>query len=157
MPSTDYPKDRVMKLPISIILGLIMSLSSAQMSAAEPKINVSHAWVQEAPPSAEVLAGYMDLQNQSAQAQTLLGARSSDFKSVILHQTLSKGGMTHMKHSPRIEIKSGSTIQLTPGGYHLMLMNPKKVLRQGDQVEVLLEFQGGLVLPVKLKVSKERP
>jgi copper(I)-binding protein len=38
-----------------------------------------------------------------------------------------------------------------------MLMNPKKVLRQGDQVEVLLEFQGGLVLPVKLKVSKERP
>jgi copper(I)-binding protein len=35
-------------------------------------------------------------------------------------------------------------------------MSPKKTLQQGDQVEVLLEFQGGLVLPVKFKVSKER-
>jgi copper(I)-binding protein len=75
----------------------------------------------------------------------------------MLHQTVSKGGMARMMHSPRIEIKPGSTLQLTPGGYHLMLMHPKKGLRQGDQVEVLLEFQGGLVLPVKLKVSKERP
>ena len=157
MPLTHYPKGDIVKLSIPIILGLILSFSSVKMSAAESKMNVSHAWVQEAPPSAEVLAGYMDLQNQSLQAQTLLGARSSDFKSVMLHQTLSKGGVTHMKHPPRIEIKAGSTLQFTPGGYHLMLMYPKKALLQGDQVEVLLEFQGGLVLPVKLKVSKERP
>jgi copper(I)-binding protein len=142
------------KLPLSLILGLFLSFSSAQMSAAEPKMHVSHAWVQEAPPSAEVLAGYMNLQNQSLQAQTLLGARSTDFKSVMLHQTVSKGGMAHMNHTPQIEIKPGSTLQLTPGGFHLMLMNPKKSLKQGDQVEVLLEFKGGLVLPVKLKVSK---
>ena len=154
---THHTKGRIVKLSLPIMLGLILSFSSAQMSAAESKMNVSHAWVQEAPPSAEVLAGYMDLQNQSLQAQTLLGARSSDFKSVMLHQTLSKGGVTHMKHPARIEIKAGSTLQFTPGGYHLMLMYPKKALRQGDQVEVLLEFQGGLVLPVKLKISKERP
>lgn len=146
-----------MKLSLSIIFGLILSFSSAQMRASDSKINVSHAWVQEAPPSAEVLAGYMSLQNQSSQAQTLLGARSADFKSVMLHQTVSKGGMAHMNHTPQIEIKPGSTLQLTPGGYHLMLMNPKKRLKQGDQVEVLLEFEGGLVVPVKLKVSKEQP
>ena len=146
-----------MKLSLSIILGLILSFSSAQMRASDSKINVSHAWVQEGPLSAEVLAGYMVLQNQSPQAQTLLGARSTDFKSVMLHQTVNKGGMAHMNHTPQIEIKPGSTLQLIPGGYHLMLMNPKKPLKQGDQVEVLLEFQGGLVLPVKLKVSKERP
>lgn len=154
---THHPKGNIVKLSRPIILGLILSFSSAQMSAAESKMNVSHAWVQEAPPSAEVLAGYMNLQNQSPQAQTLLGARSTDFKSVMLHQTVSKGGMAHMNHTPRIEIMAGSTLQLTPGGYHLMLMSPKKALRQGDQVEVLLEFQGGLVLPVKFKISKERP
>jgi copper(I)-binding protein len=146
-----------MKLSIPIILGLNLSFSSPQMSAAESMMNVSNAWVQEAPLSAEVLAGYMNLKNQSPQAQTLLGARSDDFKSVMLHQTVNKGGMAHMNHTPQIEIKPGATLQLTPGGYHLMLMNPKKVLRQGDQVEVLLEFQGSLVLPVKFKVSKERP
>lgn len=48
-----------MKLSIPMISALILSLSSAQMNAAESKINISHAWVQEAPPSAEVLAGYM--------------------------------------------------------------------------------------------------
>jgi periplasmic copper chaperone A len=146
-----------MKFSIPIILGLIMSFGSAQLSAVESKMNISHAWVKEAPPSAAVLAGYLDLQNQSPQAQTLIGARSSDFKSVMLHQTVSKGGMAHMNHLTQIEIKAGSTLQFTPGGYHLMLMNPKKTLQQGDQVEVLLEFQRGLVLPVKFKVSKERP
>lgn len=154
---THRPKGNIVKLPLSLILGLFLSFSSAQLRAADSKINVSHGWVKEAPPSAKVLAGYMDLQNQSPQAQTLLGARSADFKSVMLHQTVSKGGIAHMNHTPRIEIKAGSMLQLTPGGYHLMLMSPKKVLRQGDQVEVLLEFQGGLVVPVKLKVSKERP
>ena len=146
-----------MKLSIPMISALILSLSSAQMHAAESKINISHAWVQEAPPSAEVLAGYMDLQNQSPQAQTLLGARSADFKSVMLHQTVTKGGMTHMNHSPQIEIKAGSTLQFSPGGYHLMLMNPKKPLHQGDQVQITLEFQSGLAFPVIFKISKDRP
>ena len=146
-----------MKFSIPIILGLMMSFGAAQLSATETKMNVSYAWVKEAPPNAEVLAGYMTLQNQSPQDLTLIGARSSDFKSVMLHQTVSKGGMTHMNHSTRIEIKAGSTLQFIPGGYHLRLMNPKKILSQGDHVQIMLEFQGGLVLPVKFKVSKERP
>jgi copper(I)-binding protein len=135
----------------------MLSLSSAQINAADSKISVNNAWVQEAPPSAEVLAGYMDLQNQSPQSQILLGARSTDFKSVMLHQTVTKEGMAHMNHSPQIEIKAESTLQFSPGGYHLMLMNPKKQLRQGDQVKITLEFQGGLVFPVLFKVSKDRP
>ena len=146
-----------MKLSIPMISALILSLSSAQMHAAESKINISHAWVQEAPPSAEVLAGYMDLQNQSPQAQVLLGAHSADFKSVMLHQTVTKRGMTHMNHSPQIEIKAGSSLQFSPGGYHLMLMNPKKPLHQGDQVQITLEFQSGLAFPVIFKISKDRP
>jgi periplasmic copper chaperone A len=145
------------KLSIPMISALILSLSSAQMHAAESKINISHAWVQEAPPSAEVLAGYMDLQNQSPQAQVLLGAHSADFKSVMLHQTVTKRGMTHMNHSPQIEIKAGSSLQFSPGGYHLMLMNPKKPLHQGDQVQITLEFQSGLAFPVIFKISKDRP
>ena len=140
-----------------MISALILSLSSAQMHAAESKINISHAWVQEAPPSAEVLAGYMDLQNQSPQAQVLLGAHGADFKSVMLHQTVTKRGMTHMNHSPQIEIKAGSSLQFSPGGYHLMLMNPKKPLHQGDQVQITLEFQSGLAFPVIFKISKDRP
>ena len=146
-----------MKLSIPMISALILSLSSVQMHAAESKINVSQAWVQEAPPSVEVLAGYMNLQNQSPQSQILLGARSTDFKSIMLHQTVTKGGMTHMNHSPQIEIKAGSTLQFSPGGYHLMLMNPKKPLHQGDQVQITLEFQSGLVFPVIFKISKDRP
>ncbi len=146
-----------MKLSILIILTIMLSLSSAQINAADSKISVNNAWVQEAPPSAEVLAGYMDLQNQSPQSQILLGARSTDFKSVMLHQTVTKEGMAHMNHSPQIEIKAESTLQFSPGGYHLMLMNPKKQLRQGDQVKITLEFQGGLVFPVLFKVSKDRP
>jgi copper(I)-binding protein len=38
-----------------------------------------------------------------------------------------------------------------------MLMNPKKPLHQGDQVQITLEFQSGLAFPVIFKISKDRP
>jgi len=41
-----------------------------------------------------------------------------------------------------------------PGGYHLMLMNPKRRLHSGDRVEIVLEFRGGLVVPVAYEVRK---
>ncbi len=141
----------------SIFLCLFLCISSLQSNGAESTINISHAWVQEAPPNADVLAGYMELQNQSSQTLILVGARSDNFKSIMLHQTIHKAGMTHMNHNARIEISAGSTLQFLPGGYHLMLMNPVKPIRQGDQVQITLEFQSGVVLPIKFKVSKERP
>jgi copper(I)-binding protein len=110
--------------------------------------------VREAPPGVAVMAGYMLLQNNTSRPQVLVAARSSGFETVMIHRTIGKGGMTGMEHAPQIELLPNASLLFAPGGYHLMLLNPKRTLRAGDRVDIRLEFRGGLVLPVAFGVRK---
>jgi copper(I)-binding protein len=146
-----------MKIFVRIIFLLIISLFLMPIFGAESKININHPWIREAHQGAEVLAAYMEINNQSLHSQTLVGARSVDFKSIMLHQSMTKEGMTHMHHAKKIEIKAGTTLQFSEHGYHLMLMNPKKIIKQGDKIQISLEFGDGLVLAIDFTVRKENP
>jgi len=73
---------------------------------------------------------------------------------VMIHRTIAKEGMTGMEHAPQIELLPNASLLFAPGGYHLMLLNPKRVLRAGDRVDITLEFRGGLALPVAYEVRK---
>jgi copper(I)-binding protein len=42
---------------------------------------------------------------------------------------------------------------LQRGGYHLMLINPVRPLRAGNNVDLVLEFESGLKLPVTAAVQ----
>jgi copper(I)-binding protein len=44
-------------------------------------------------------------------------------------------------------IKAGSTHELSPGGDHLMLMNPAAAIEAGDQVTFTLKLGDGSTLP----------
>jgi len=59
-----------------------------------------------------------------------------------------------MVHLSKIELAPIANLIFAPGGYHLMLMNPKRTLRAGDPVVINLEFRGGLVLAVAFEVRK---
>jgi copper(I)-binding protein len=72
----------------------------------------------------------------------------------MIHRTIVKDGMARMEHASQIEITPDASLLFAPGGYHLMLLNPKRTLRAGDRVDVNLEFRGGLVLPVAFEVRK---
>ena len=96
----------------------------------------------------------MVLQNKTSQPQVLVAARSSGFQTVTIHRSITKQGMTGMEHSPQVELLPHASLPFAPGGYHLMLLNPKRTLRAGDRVDIRLEFRGGLVLPVAFEVRK---
>jgi copper(I)-binding protein len=72
----------------------------------------------------------------------------------MIHRTVVKDGIAGMVHLPQIGLAPNANLIFAPGGYHLMLMNPKRTLRAGDSVVINLEFRGGLVLPVAFKVRK---
>jgi hypothetical protein len=72
----------------------------------------------------------------------------------MIHRTVVKHGMAGMAHASHIELAANASLIFAPGGYHLMLMNPKRPLRAGDPVVINLEFRGGLVLPVSFEVRK---
>jgi copper(I)-binding protein len=101
-----------------------------------------------------VMAGYMELRNNTSRPHVLVAARSSGFESVMIHRTIVRNGMAGMVHLSQIELAPNASLIFAPGGNHLMLMNPEQTLRAGDAVVIKLEFRGGLVLPVAFEVRK---
>jgi len=72
----------------------------------------------------------------------------------MLHQTVMQGGTAKMVHRHKIEIPKGMKLAFKPGGYHLMMMKPKRKLKVGDQVTVALEFSEGSKREVVFTVRK---
>jgi len=136
------------------LVGLILALTPIAAVTAEAGISVRDAWVREAPPGAATMAGYMVLQNNTSRSQVLVAASSSGFEAVMIHRTVVKDGLARMVHASQTELTPHASLTFAPGGYHLMLMNPKRTLRAGDRVDITLEFRGGLVLPVAYEVRK---
>jgi copper(I)-binding protein len=47
-----------------------------------------------------------------------------------------------MRAVPRIEVRAGKGADLKPGGYHVMLMQLKRQLKEGESVPITLVFEG---------------
>ena len=137
-----------------VFTALISALIALAAAADEAGISVRNAWVRETPPGMAMTAGYMVLQNKTSRPQVLVAASSSGFETVTIHRSIAKQGMTGMEHAPQVELLPNASLLCAPGGYHLMLLNPKRTLRAGDRVDISLEFRGGLVIPVAYEVRK---
>jgi len=143
-----------MRWRLPVFLCLILALPLAFAADKEASVVVHDAWIREAPPGMSMMAGYMELRNTTSRSQVLVGASSSGFESVMLHRSVVKDGMAGMRHASEIELTPNASLSFAPGGYHLMLMNPKRALRVGDSVVINLDFRGGLVLPITFEVRK---
>ena len=137
-----------------VFVGVILALTFVPAASEEAGVSVRDAWIREAPPGVGVMAGYMELRNNRSRPQALVGASSSGFESVMFHRSIIKDGIAGMMHAPQVELTRNASLKFAPGGYHLMLMKPKRTLRAGDAVVINLEFRGGLVLPVAFEVRK---
>jgi len=138
--------------PVFVCLILALTLVAAASEAAG--VSVRDAWVREPPPGMPMMAGYMELRNNTSQPQVLVAASSSDFETVMIHRTIVKNGMASMVHASQIELTPNASFIFTPGGYHLMLMSPKRTLRAGNRVDINLEFRSGLRLLVSFEVRQ---
>ncbi len=138
----------------AVLVGLILTPTVIAAASVAAGVSVRDAWMREAPPGVAMMAGYMALRNDTSRSQVLVAASSSGFETVMIHRTVVKGGMAGMEHAPQVELTPNASLIFSPGGYHLMLMNPQRTLHAGDRVYINLEFRGGVVLPVAFEVRK---
>ena len=52
-----------------------------------------------------------------------------------------------------LSIPAGQTVRLEPGGYHLMIIGPKRAFRVGDHIPVALKFEKAGVVKVDFNVE----
>ncbi len=100
---------------------------------------------------------YLVIMNSNDQPDTLLSALAdtSIVGETQLHIYIQKDGKTGMKQVENIPIPAGETVELKPGGYHIMLMGLKKDINVGDTIDVVLHFKNAGDLAIKA-VAKEK-
>jgi hypothetical protein len=140
--------------PMRAILTLLLIMATRVASADEPALVAEHAWIREAPPGAEVLAGYVELVNRGTTALAIVDARSADFERVELHAMTHADGVMRMRPLARLDLEPGQRVALEPGANHLMLIGPERGLRAGDRADVVLICGGGVELVVPFEVRR---
>lgn len=103
------------------------------------QVHVRDAWVRAAVPQQKATGAFMRL--TSAQEAALIEARSPVAGAVELHEMTLVDNVMRMRAVPRIELGAGRTVELKPGGYHVMLLDLKQPLKPGDTVPLTLVFE----------------
>lgn len=121
----------------------------AVCATAPASLEFSDGWIREAPPTAQVLAGYGRIHNASAKLVAIAGAHSADFDRVEIHEMTMANGVMKMRALEKVEIAAGGDLVLESGATHLMLIGPHRRLKTGDTVEIVFEPQLHATLVVK--------
>lgn len=141
----------------SIMLATALVLSAGAASAHGYKIGsleIGHPWSRVTPKGATLAAGYLKITNTGKEADRLVGG-SADFAGRFeIHEMKEEGGVMKMRALPDgIEIKPGETVELKPGGYHLMFPALKQQLEQGKKVKGTLRFEKAGTVDVEYAVE----
>jgi hypothetical protein len=121
-------------------------------SASAGSITLSNARVPK-PASPDVAVAYFTLTNSGDSADRLVAAASSAARSAMPMKDVTQHGASAMVDVPRLTVPAGGTVDLSPGGTHLMLQQLTQTLDVGDTVVLHLRFAHAGSLTVRVPVT----
>jgi copper(I)-binding protein len=97
-------------------------------------------------------AGYFTLKNDSSAERKLIGASSPGCGMMMLHRSKTENGVDKMMPVKAVVVPPHASVRFAPGGYHIMCMHPKAVMKPGKSVPVTLTFGNGSTLSAAFTV-----
>ena len=128
------------------------ALGAHAQAAKAGSISVDGAYARATVAGQPAGGGFLRLVNAGADDR-LVSASSEVAASVELHLMAMKGDVMQMRQLDAIDVKAGQTVDLKPGGYHLMLMGLKAPLKAGSSFPVKLKFEKSGEVTVNVKVE----
>lgn len=135
-----------------IAAATLAALPAAAHDYAAGDIRIGHPWTRAAGANGNG-GGFMRLTNGGAQADRLLSAASPIARTVELHTHLREGEVMRMRPVADIPLPAGQTVELRPGGLHVMLIGLTAPLTQGARVPLTLRFERAGEVTVELAVE----
>ncbi len=133
---------------------LLLILALLFPASALAELELSDAWIKDLPPTIPVRAGYMTIHNPGPVTLSIVSVRSEAFGNVEVHRSFMQDGMMRMEAVERLEIEVDASVQLAPGGLHLMMMMPKQPTSPGDEIIIYLKLDDGSEQSLKMTVVK---
>ncbi|OII67448.1 MULTISPECIES: copper chaperone PCu(A)C [unclassified Streptomyces] len=140
---------RSLAAALALVSGLALSAcSTADASSDGPELKVSGAFIPE-PVNGDMAGGFLTVTNTGAAADTLTAVTSDVSDDVQLHETKDQ----KMQQVTSFDVPANGSLSLERGGNHLMFMDLKRDLKQGDKVRVELRFKESDTITVEVPVE----
>jgi periplasmic copper chaperone A len=116
-------------------------------------MHISTPWARATPKGAAAGAGYMTITNNGTTPDTVSCVSDDASVQCQIHSATMEGGVMKMRPvEGGLDIKPGETVTLQPGGYHIMFVNLKHPLEQGQSVKATLKFEHAGTVDVEYPV-----
>ena len=132
--------------PNLILAGLLaaaLNCGIAHAAGAADQITVSDAYIRQAPPGAMATGAFMVIRNAGPGEVRVVKAANPASRVTELHTHLNEGGVMKMRQVKDIPVPPGGEAVLKPGGLHVMLIDMKTTLKEGDTVPITLGLDDG--------------
>lgn len=124
---------------ILLSLGAVGLLSFAVVSQAMAQVSVKNAWVRATVGPQKTTGAFLQIETKNE--VNLVKVESKAAGMVEIHEMQMDGGVMKMREVEKVNCPAGKVTELSPGGFHIMLMNLKKQAKEGDQIPLILSFE----------------
>lgn len=143
-----------------LFLAALMSLGAPAAFACEPvtvgDLTVQNAWSRATIGAARPAVFYVEITNGGTEPDALVAITTPISGMPMLHETVVTDGVASMPHAMSVPLPAGETVQLTPGGYHGMLMELTAALKEGETFPMTLTFERAGEVTVNVDVVSLR-
>jgi copper(I)-binding protein len=117
-------------------------------------LTIETPWLRATPQGAKVAGGYMKIVNNGKEADRLTGGTIERAGRFEVHEMSMAGNVMQMRPLPDgLEIKPGASVELKPGGFHIMGMDLQSGYAAGQIVKGTLTFAKAGTVAIEYKVA----
>ncbi len=137
---------------VALALAALAGCTGSGSSPSDGAMVVSGAWARASMSMDRAVAVYLAIENGTGTDDALVSV-ASPAGTAEIHETIAgDAGMMAMQPVDRIALAKGETVELKPGGYHIMLINLASMLAPGTSVELTLTFEHAAPVTVSAEV-----
>ena len=130
---------------------LVAALGGGTAIAQTAPVQVEGAWARASVPGQKGTGAFMRL--TSKESLRLVRAESPAAGVTEVHEMKMEGDIMKMRAVPALELPAGKTVELKPGGYHVMLMDLKGPVAKDSVLPITLVFEDAKGVQSKLNLS----
>ncbi len=139
-------KTRIISLTVAAL-----SLAFASGAALAQPVEVKDAWARASVQGQKASGAFMKI--TAKDGAQLVGVASPVAGVAEVHEMKMEGDIMKMRAAPTLDLPAGKTVELKPGGYHVMLMDLKTPLLKDTQVPLTLVFKDAKGVESRLEVQ----
>lgn len=117
-------------------------------------LKIDHPWTRATPGGAKVAGGYMKITNNGTTPDRLIGGTAVPAGVFEVHEMKMEGNVMRMRALEKgLEIKPGQSVELKPGGLHVMFIDLKSPFKEGEKFKGTLVFEKAGTIEVEYAVE----